>query len=421
MKKIMRNKFFWTFVLGLVAFFPLFSRADFNLNDWRYFKEVSILEKGTSRIVLDEEIFSKAKENFSDLRLISEKNKEIPYELSLAKKLSTQEDYAVKLINNSYVSGKHSMVILDLQEKGKLINSLLIRTDLENFQRNVKVYGSDDLEIWNTLRDDAYIYDYTDKRGNFKSQNTSLAFPDSFFRYYKLEVSDQEESPIKIISVMASDVKKEKIQEIEKKIDFSVSENEEQKITQVILDLGQSGIPFEKMRIGIDDKNFNRQVLIYSSQDREKWDYVSRDYIFSYDTAKFKGEKKLISFNEIRKRFIKLEILNNDNASLRINSLFGFYIPREIFFQTEETGKFKLFYGNSHAVQPQYDFSSYSQYLDLESAKLVKISDQKDNPEYIKKAEKELPFSERIPFFLPIVLISVSMLLIILVYKFIKE
>lgn len=417
----MQNKFSWFYVLMLSAIFPLACVADFDLTNWKYFKDISISDKGVKKIAVDYEIFSGAKKDFSDVRLIDVNNSEIPYKIVSGKTIPKQNSYSVQMINNSYVASEYSTVILDLGENGKIVNNLTIETDSENFQRNIKVYGSDDMSNWNVIVESAYIYDYTDKKGNFKSQNTKLNFSDSLFRYYKLEISDEDGAPVRIISVKAVSIVNEEIKENKRSINFSVSENKEHKATQLLADLGLDGVPLSKIDFKIGGENFNRQVLIYSSNDNNSWDYIGQDYVFVYNTPKFKGEKTEINFSETKKRYIKLEILNNDNMPVSVESLTGFYVSQEIIFEMKEKESARIYYGNQKANQPQYDLTAYFQYLDLDSAKYINISSQKDNLDYVKEVTAPLPMSERIPYLLPIVLISISGLLILLVYRFMKN
>src|SRR4030042_6838768 len=156
--------------------FPIMAIAAFNVEKWRYFKDISVSGEGIQKVSLDDEVFSFAKENLSDLRIVNGKNEDVPYKLAVSRDKKERAEYYPKMINNSFVDGK-SQVILELEEGNRDINRLRIITPSENFKGNAKISGSDDMENWGVLGEDIYIYDYTDKKGAFKSQNTTVNFP----------------------------------------------------------------------------------------------------------------------------------------------------------------------------------------------------------------------------------------------------
>ncbi|MFZ2193086.1 MAG: DUF3999 family protein [Candidatus Moraniibacteriota bacterium] len=402
---------------------PVFCLADFNMANWKYYKEISNAGEGLSRINLDDEVFSGATKDLSDLRIIDSENKEVPFKLVSGKEQFKKDRVAVRMINNSFIPGENSQVILDLGTSGSLVNNLTINTTSENFQRNVKVYGGDDKEKWNVLKDDGYIYDFTDKKANFKSQNTEILFSDSAFRYIKIEIADENGNPVKILSVETGNIVKEKTREYARHPQIKSNENTDKKITEIIVDLGASGIPTGKINIGSENVNFNRSILVYASNENNgnNWTYLSQGYIFRYETPKFIGENMTVAFPETNKRFIKIEIANKDDAPIVVSGIDTFSIYREIIFQTKTNEQYRLFYGNKKADYPQYDLEKYFQYLEPDKAVQATLSGQKDNAGYVPEIEPVRPLTERAPYLLSGILVATSLLLILLVFKFLKK
>ncbi len=171
-------------IIFLLFLLPIYCFADFDARRWEFFKDLSPVSGKLAKFFIDDEIFSQAKKDLSDLRVISEDGQEIPFKVITGSFEQRYASYPVKILNSSYQPGFFSMAILDLGEEEKIINNLTLETTAENFQRNVTLYGSDDMKTWNVLVDNAYIYDYTDKKGNLKAQNTTIRFPDNVFRSY---------------------------------------------------------------------------------------------------------------------------------------------------------------------------------------------------------------------------------------------
>jgi len=396
------------------------------ISQWQYYKDINSVSQnvdgGLVKIVSDDDIFANSKKDLGDVRIIDESNKEVPFQLAAARAESSQASYSAKILNNSFVAGQYTSAILDLGAEGKLVNSLTINTSSENFKRNVKIYGSADMLVWNVLKDNAYVYDYTDRKGGFKSQNTTLNFPESTFRYLKLEISDEDNSPVKInsVSIRQEIVKNKK--ESERTIDFSVQENVTRKSTELVANLGMGGIPISKIGLQSAGINFNRGVIIYSSSDKNNnWHPIGQGYIFRYSTPKFSGENLQLNFPETKDRYLKIEILNSDNAPLAFSQFKAYSIYREIVFQTEKNKKYRIFYGNKKANYPEYDLEKFIQYLDTENSQEAILSGQKNNPVYAVEKAQEKPVSERWPFLFPTVLVLTSLILLLFVYKFLKR
>ncbi|HBO16773.1 MAG: hypothetical protein UR69_C0001G0262 [Candidatus Moranbacteria bacterium GW2011_GWE2_35_2-] len=417
MKKILITGMF-------LSIFPLVAHGAFNISEWTYYKDVefSDTENGLIKVGFDDEIFSQSNENFSDIRIMENANREVPFKLFSGNSGITDETYSVKMIDNSYVADQYSSVILDLGVDGKLTNGLILTTDSQNYQRSVIVYGSSDMKNWNVIKDNAYIYDYTDVKGNFKASNNTIQFSEEVsFRYLKVEIAGQGESPVRATSARAKHSVKQKMQELKRKVSFSVQDNSQRKSTEIIADLGVSGIPVNRLDLRAEGSNFNRGVIIYSGNNLDNLKKVAQDYIFNYETAKFSGENSELNFPEITDRYIKLEVLNKDNESLNFISITAYSVYREVIFQASGSEKYRIYYGNKEAEYPQYDIEKYFQYLDVENAKLIGLSAQKENQSFIPKEVPKKPISERIPYLLSSILILSSLALLFIVYRFLRK
>jgi len=400
---------------------PIMCLADFNISQWKYYKDIQGVKDGVVEFSLDENIFSGSGRELSDIRIVDASGKEIPFKIISGRQLPEKKSYPANLVNNSYIPGQSSMAIIDLGSRGIAINDISINTSSENFQRNVKISGSDDMQTWNILRDGAYVYDYTDRKGNFKSQNVTISFPESVFRYLKVEVSDEGGNPIKINSIYADHSVVESVREFEQKPTFSISENTTDKTTEIVADRGVSGVPTGKISFKINGDNFNRGLVIYSSKDKDKWNYIGQNYIFRYNTPKFKGENLTINFPETSERYLKISILNKDNSSLAVSNIITSSIYRDIVFVSTSGNTYRVYYGNPNARYPEYDLEKYFQYLDVEHAQVASLSVQKENNSFIAPIEPQKPLSERIPYLFSTVLVFVSLFLVVLVYQFLKS
>jgi len=405
-------------------FFSLVARADFSLEQWKYSKDIQTQPKGLMDVSIDNEVFANSNKGLTDVRVVDDKNQETPFKLITTKESVGTTVYTPKMVNNSVIPGKYSTVVLDLGEEGLTTNSLTIQTTSSNFQRNVTISGSNDQKDWNILKSNGYIYDYTDSKAQVKSQNTTVSFSESNFKFLKVEVAELDGSPVVIKSVTVSQYVQKNAQEFKVSPNFdSVQDNSKAKTTTLMADLGQSGIPTSRLSLEASDENFNRSVAVFSSNDKNSanWKSVGYGYIFRYNTPKFIGENNNIKINETTDRYFKIVIFNNDNSPLNFSKLSAFAVYRDLVFQAQEGRSYRLFYGNPKAKAPQYDLEKYFQYLDLSTIQSTVLGGQKTNLQFVPEKEVEKPFSERYSALLSISLVTAGIILLLMVYKFFKK
>jgi hypothetical protein len=407
-------------LLTLAIFFPVFAFAAFNQSEWMYYKNISGTNGSIVKFPLDEEIFAGANRDLSDLRVVTIDGRETPYKLLVEKNENSVTLVALKITNNSYVKGVSSSATLEVPQ-GKIINRLHVTTADKNFRRNVKVYGSVDKNSWSTILDNGYIYDYTDTKGNFHSQDTTIDFSDSTFPYLKVEISDSEDAPIKIASVEATEQVKKTAREVVRTPAFTKTEDTEHKETVVLVDALQRGVPIMKATLAAEGENFNRSIFIYSGNGDDKWNFLGQEYIFRYQTPRFSGEKLSVQFSETNDRYLKIIIQNKDDAPLAITGVQTFATYREVVFQAQASTGYRAYYGNKKARTPEYDFEKYFQYLNVATASTVALSPQKNNEQYVAPIDPQKPVSERYPHLLSGALVFAGLILLLLVYKFLKS
>ncbi|MBD3300645.1 MAG: hypothetical protein GF347_04815 [Candidatus Moranbacteria bacterium] len=406
--------------LLFLLFLPVFvCLAAFEIGDWKYKKEILIDAgyKGLVKFELDRQICAKANVDFSDIRVV-QNEEEAPFEVLTPKSGLISEKYEPEVLNKVYVPYKHNSVILDFSKQGVVVNNFDIEIDSSNFQRNVRIYGANDMQNWKLIKEDEYVYDYTDLRGKFKSRDTQVFFPSSVFQYFKLEIDDPLGESLNIGKVTAKNLVEQENKSEAFEVEFSQSENRDFGRSEILIDLGQDGLEIFSLIFSAETDNFNREVNVYSSDNKQDWKLLSSNgYIFSYNTSEFKAEDLELEFSPSSKRYLKVEINNYDDQPLGISKVLAVRNIYEVVFRKEQ-GPFWVYYGNSEAESPIYDFEKYLKYLDSEGAKVAKLSKEMDNDDYI---EPEKPLTEEIPHLLSGLLIFVILLLLLLIYGFFRD
>ncbi|QQR79144.1 MAG: DUF3999 family protein [Candidatus Moraniibacteriota bacterium] len=408
------------FGVGVLLSLPSVASADFRLSDWLSTKELTVQSPGLVRFAIDDEVFSGSKSDLSDLRIISPEGKEVPYKLSAARVTTEVQSLAFPISNNSSVPGESTSVIIDTSQAGP-INELSIRTASRNFQRNVTVYGSDDRTSWRVLRENAYIYDYLDGRGNFHATGTTISIPTSTFASLKIVIDDPKGSPVVILGVTGRQTKTVSAREVFRELPYQMDKDAESQESMIVIDEGSEGIPASRVKLEIDEKNFNRSVIVESGDDRVTWRRLGQDYIFRYATPRFFGEKTEVTFPETFDRYLRLRILDYDDQSLTLGTLRLASLYREVVFEAKQAGIFSVYFGNPGAHRPVYDFEQYVAYLDPSSATEAVSGARYVNAAYVAPVAPPLPFSERYPYLLPGALILFVASLTLIMLRFIRN
>lgn len=398
---------------------------------WRYVKNIEITnapKKGDLvKISLDQDVFNNANEDLGDLRVVGNGGMEVPYKLIVEKSFFSERNiYPVRILNNSFSSdGQYNIFVVDFGQKGSLNSSLNILTGSENFKRTVEVSGSNDMQSWNILKTNGYIYDYTDKTANFRASDTEVSYPENTFQYLQVKIFSRGEAPLAVSGAQVSRIITSANKETTVRPQYTVEENSNKRTTDIIINLGKKGWPTSNITLDAGSDNFNREAVVYESDDKVSWRRLGNGYIFNLDTPKFTGANLNVGYSESNKRYLKVEIYNGSNAPVEIRGVLMKTILRSIAFQYGEGGTsladYSLYYGNSKASFPQYDLERFYSYLDTENYFSAALGGEKENPSFVEDAVPVPPLTERIPYLIEMVLVLVIIVMGFIVFRFMKK
>ncbi len=378
--------------------------ASFDLQAWQYYRNIEISNSSEfAKIILPENI-SKGASDFSDIRIISNDNIEIPYFLT-KNTIVRGGEVSTNIINQTTNAGITSLIV-DTGSEGMIHTGIRLDASVPNFRRNVTIYSSSSLldinsSSWNKVIDTGFIYKLSDPNSNFTSGKNFVDFPANTGRYLKIVIGQGTEGPINISSTsIYSDVHID-IPAYEKNVLVSTFNNPNKKTTEIIIDLLDSGKITNSITIDTTDKNYSRKVIIESSNatSSDAWRYVSQDSISNVSTALFTGKDNRIDYPEQKTRYIKISIVNDDNRPLKITSNAKIEGPIvSAIFETRSGESYRLFYGNSNAQKSNYDISRISSYIETNSLPTATLSSEIPNSDYKAPAEPIIPFTEANPW-----------------------
>lgn len=397
-------------VLLVMVLFPLalagVASAEIQKSDWQFRK--SVKAQSVSDFVLanlDSEVLSHADQALTDLRLQDNLGNEVPYTIVPEGPNIARTNLPAKMFDKKFVEGKYTLLTLDLGSSGLLHNQLIITTDSENFRRVVEVESSDDLVSWAYLTTNEQVYDYTvEGTKPVKVQDTSVNYPESTARYLRLKILDNGALPLSITGVIVSRDTVNVIKEAEFKPSLNASAVSVDHITEIIADLGDSGLPTYRAYLKIDGDDFSRYLVLSGSNDRQNWNFLSNSYIFKINTPKFIGEQLTVNYPEIQYRYLKITIDNGDDKPLVVKEVKLFGLLRTLAFKYDPALTYYLYYGNKTAERPRYDIEKIFPYLEKRSMPTVDLGKEESNPDYQAPVPSPVPLTEKYPDILLVVL-----------------
>jgi len=132
------------------------------------------------------------------------------------------------------------------------------------------------------------------------------------------------------------------------------TEDAETRSSLLKLDLAQSGLPHDRVRVEVDRSDFHRGVEVEASNDAKSWSLAGRGTIFQVP-----GEQSLaISYPERHERYLRLRIFNGDNRPVPVLRIYVETLKRLFKFLPPSDGDVVLYFGNPDVRRPMYDLAA---------------------------------------------------------------
>ncbi len=382
--------------------------AQLEVAGWRYTKEIAspagLTDRGFVELEPDAELFAGAGPGLRHARIVErDSGNEVPYQLVVQRAAERRSEMPLRIRDLGQVGDRYTTFIADLGQEGVLHNGIEISTSSEGFQRAVVVEGSSDGRTWITLQAGQPIFDYRIEERGFSTRDTTVAYTETTSSLLRVRIEDDGEEPLKVIGARAFFVEQER----EGRVAYTAVvgapiEQAELKATQYLIDLGNSGLPSSAIEVAADSENYLRRVTLESSPDRTEWRRLPvTAVLYSFDTPKFVGGNDTFSYAETTDRYLRMSIVNEDNAPLEVRDIRVSGVRRKLVFEATPGNAFDLYYGNAEAVRPSYDLRHFFEYLATDDLPLAQLGAQRLKPGLEEPTE---PFTERFPWLLPVVI-----------------
>lgn len=345
------------FVLNTLL--TLITSSSFTQNFKYEVKVDSTLVSGFHDILLNPEITSKLKSDFSDIRIFDEKKIEIPYIRRQEIPVSfTQLFKEYRILSNVSKKKCCTELLIENREK-KSINNISLLIKNSDVQKNFKLSGSDDKDNWYVIKENYLfqsIYSNTET-----SEIKLMNFPLSNYAYFKIEIDDSASAPLKIIKAGYYDTESEegKYSGIPLK-EMILVNNEKDKKTYVRFILGSNQY-IDKIELVIGGPTYylrKADIAIKQKGSTETWeDNTEYEIIQSYELSS--NSPNTIQLSKLKTGEFFLIIENDDNQPLIIKSVRLFQLNSYLTAHLEKGKHYSLKFGDANLAEPVYDLKYF--------------------------------------------------------------
>lgn len=344
----------------LAAVFFLFGIALYaKTDDYKYKRKLSKIENMWNQIDVSNNILSKIKYDFSDIRIIGvTSNKdtiEAPYFIKNSGFKIKVKEAAFKLLNESNIADNYFFTFENIYSDA--VNKITLNFKQSNFDWKLKLEGSQDLNIWFDIVDNYRILSIKNPSAEYKFSD--IIFTESKYKFYRIKISADEKPILLSATLQQTQLRKDMYQEFKIKskiIEFDKTSNK----TIIKLQLNAK-MPVSCIRFNINDKvDYYRPVSISKAINAFKtetgihnnYNEIAGGILNSIDINEIKFEP------EFAKDF-KIEIENKNNSPLNIGSIEMLGFNYSIIARFSEKADYYLIYGNSNANPPEYDINMF--------------------------------------------------------------
>lgn len=348
MKKLFLNSCLLLYVCSSIA----------QIENYSFKRQLNKVEKENYyTISLSPEVIARSKSNLSDIRIfnILEKDTiEVPYLMNWLGSNIKEISIPFELINNTYNEKCCSYLTLKFSKK-QSVNQIKLNVSDSNFDKSLKIEGSNDNKQWFTIKDHLRIVRFRNASEDYSY--TTINFKSAEFTYFRIKFDDDGSPRINVTEAYAFEN-----QLIERKYsDLKIlgkrqTENKKEKTSEIIVDFPYPYLVNYITLKSNSSNDFYRNINVYGSHgtintgkgDIENW-YLVNTSVFS------SIENNAINCNNSKTKKLKIEIINYDNEPVVIDEVKAFAEQCQLVSKLPASENLYLAYGKENDNSPNYD------------------------------------------------------------------
>jgi len=346
----------------------LFSQQGMAQSHYKNEAEVKgVTTSGAYQITLSPHIIARCKDDLSDIRIVDQAGKPVPYILQKDLPINSRHTFIeFPISNGAAAKGQTSIIIRN--ENFTAIKTLCLQIRNNDVERSINIMGSDDNTEWYAISENIILIGSTNSNSYYEQ---CIPIPLSNYRFFQITVNGKNKTPLNILRAGIY-------------TDDQVSGKYQQLTPPVISQKDSSGISHIKLKFD-DNYVVNKLHLVVEGSKFYKRDV--RCYAVDEHGSHFIASAQLNSNNPTdimlatRAKQIDIEIFNQDNPALKVISADAYQLSQSLLSYLEANKKYHIAFGDTNAMAPNYDLGFFTDSLgkNLKAASLGLITLKTDH------------------------------------------
>lgn len=326
---------------------------------------------GFYRIFISPELSPYLNREFTNLRIIDQLNKEVPY--LFQKEIPTfytQRFKEYQLVEKK--QQKNCCTSLTLKNPdNQPINNISLSIKNADVTKHATLLGSDDKQNWFALKQH-FILDAIDNI-NQTSEIKIVDFPLSNYTYYLLQIEDSTSAPLNILKAGYYEINSEegKYTEVSSfKILKSDSVNRKKSFIRITFDTIQV---IDKISLSLTGTHYYlRKASLYVNKVRQnKKGAIEHYYDLLSEIELSSKQKSVIDLPGIMANQFLIVIENEDNPTLEVAELKAYQLNRYLTAWLKQDDQYKLSIGITDLQEPTYDLAFFKDSIPVQPTVLA--------------------------------------------------
>lgn len=328
------------------------------IENYSFKRQINKIEKENYyTLLLSPEVIARSKSNLSDIRIYNIADKdttEVPYLLNWMGSNIKEVSIPFELINDTYNEKCCSYVTLKFPKK-QSINQIKLNVSDSNFDKSLKIEGSNDNKQWFTIKEHLRIVRFRTASEDYSY--TTINFNNAEFTYFRIKFDDDGSPRINVTEAYAfeNQLIEGKYSDL-KILGKKQTENKKEKTSEIIVDFPYSYL-VNYLTLKSNSKNdFYRNINIYGSNGSIKTEKGDLENWYMINTSVFSSiENNIVFCNNSKTKKLKIKIINYDNEPIELDEIKAFGEQCQLVTKLPASENLYLAYGKENEDAPNYD------------------------------------------------------------------
>jgi len=332
----------------------LLSRQGMAQSAYKKQAEIKDIEStGFYQVTLSPLIISQCKADLSDVRIIDQAGKTVPYVTQKDLPLKSMHTFIEFPVSNVFAGGPQAFVTI-YNQNSTSVKNLCLQIKNNDVARSISIKGSDDNAKWYAISENIMLNGSTGDEGFYEQ---CIPIPLSNYKYLMISVNGKNKTPLNILKagIYTDDQFSGKYQVLPIPI---ITQKDSAKVSSVLLKFGQY-YSIDKLHINVSGPKYYRREISFFTPQGASMNLPDKGMgILMSDT--FDSNKNGDFFPGVQTSKLLLTIQNEDNLPLKIISATAYQLNQSLLSYLEAHKKYRIIFGDSTAVKPDYDLRFFT-------------------------------------------------------------